>query len=320
MNPRVLSYLVCPSCKGHLALEAGDAIRCSGCARIYPIVRGIPRLVPGAVAEDKARTAENFGWEWQEFDRLHAAEDTYRDQFLDWIHPIGPEFFKDKVVLDAGCGMGRFAAAPAEFGARDVLAIDLSDAVEAAYRNTQHLPNVHVIQADIYQLPFDRPFDFAFSIGVLHHLPDPEGGFRSLVRHLKPGGSIFAWVYGRENNGWIVHLVNPLRERFFSRLPHRALYGLSWLITVLAQPVLKLCYRGPLAKVLPYGGYLSWLAQFGVRHNHHVIYDHLAAPTAFYLRREEFREWFRRASLSEPVLSWRNENSWRGWANLSPES
>ena len=72
----------------------------------------------------------------------------------------------------------------------------------------------------------------------------------------------------------------------------------------------------PLARLLPYFSYLSWLAQFGFRHNHHVIFDHLAAPTAFYISREEFQSWFQQAALSEPRLSWRNQNSWRGWAVL----
>lgn len=340
MNPRVLDYLACPLCcspfrlasaqsalaestREEAEIETGELV-CCGCARRYPILRGIPRILPDQIAADKQRTAATFGWEWQEFHTLHDSRETYRQQFLDWVHPIQPQFFQDKVVLDAGCGMGRFAAVSATFGAKDVLAVDLSDAVEAAYRNTRELPNVHVVQADIYHLPFKRPFDFTFSIGVLHHLPDPEGGFMALVRHLKPGGSIFAWVYGRENNGWIVHGVNPLREKLLSRLPPGVLYGLSFLLTLLAHPVLKLVYRpvgrldgsSPLARWLPYRGYLSWLAQFGFRHNHHVIFDHLAAPTAFYTRREEFLSWFRKASLAEPHLTWRNENSWRGWAVL----
>lgn len=330
MKPQALVYLRCIACGGPLVLEGGPAegevesgeLACTACPRRYPVVRGIPRLLPDELTLEKLRTASAFGWEWQQFDALHDDRATYQAQFLDWVHPIEPAFFHNKVVLDGGCGMGRFAAAAAEFGARDVLAIDLSDAVEAAYRNTRHLPNVHVVQADIYRLPFGRSFDFAFSIGVLHHLPDPEGGFRSLVDHLKPGGSVFAWVYGRENNGWIVHLVNPLRERVFSRLPRGVLYAISWMATAALQPVLKLAYRPRPrsapggASRLPYHGYLSWLAQYGFRHNHHVIFDHLVAPTAFYIRREEFQAWFARAALTPPRISWRNQNSWRGWAVL----
>ena len=331
MKRRVLDYIVCPHCKGRLQLETADTaeevttgtLACS-CGRSYPLRGGIPRLLPDHLSQDKLRTADAFGWEWQEFDALHASAETYHEQFLDWISPIEPGFFKDKVVLDAGCGMGRFSIASADFGAKDVIAIDLSGAVEAAYRNAIDRPNVHVIQADIYNLPFAQPFDFAFSIGVLHHLPDPESGFHAIVQHIKPEGSIFAWVYGREQNGWLVHIVNPLREKLSSRLPRRALYGISFLLTLGAQPVLKLLYLPAnslprlrwLARLLPYNGYLSWLAKFGFRHNHHVIFDHLVAPTAFYISQEEFRSWFRRAELAEPRLSWRNQNSWRGWASL----
>src|SRR5690349_5295722 len=221
MKRRVLDLIVCPSCGGRFHCEesrtAGEDVVtgqliCHACDATYPIQRGIPRLLKGALNEDQRRTADAFGWEWQEFRRLHA-EGRYREQLLDWIYPIQPDFFISKVVLDAGCGMGRFAIISAEFGAQDVLAIDLSDAVESAAENARAYPNVHVIQADIYQLPLPRRptggtdddsnlavVDFAYSIGVLHHLPDPEGGFTAISRHVKRGGALFAWVYGRENN------------------------------------------------------------------------------------------------------------------------
>lgn len=328
MKLRVLEYLVCPACQGdlhcHSAVERDGEIEegtleCQSCYLSYPIRRGIPRMLSGTLEPDKERTADAFGWEWQEFNELHNDWSTYEAQFLDWIAPLDRGFFRDKVVLDAGCGMGRFAASAGRFGAKDVLAIDLSDAVESARRTTRGMDNVHVIQADIYRLPFRQPFDFAFSIGVLHHLPDPEGGFRALVRHTKDGGNVFGWVYGRENNGWIVYGANPLREYVFSRLPRKVLYGLSLGITAAMQPVLKTVFAPlpdgspqPCGARLPYNGYLSWLAQYGFRHNHHVIFDHMVAPTAFYLRREEFEAWFRRAGLEDVQLSWRNENSWRG--------
>jgi SAM-dependent methyltransferase len=258
------------------------------------------------------RTVEAFGWEWQTFRHLPADE---QKQFLDWIHPLGAEFFVDKVVLDAGCGMGRFAVASAAFGARDVLAIDLSDAVEAAAENARDRANVHVVQADIHHLPL-RPgsADFAFCIGVLHHLPEPERGFRCLVDQVKPGGAVFAWVYGRENNGWLVRVVNPIRERVASRLPRRMLLRLSFVLALGLHPLGKLARLCP----LPYRAYLRWLGEYGFRHTHHVVFDHLVAPTAFYIRRDEFAAWFTRAGLGSPSLTWRNRNSWRGFAIHRP--
>jgi SAM-dependent methyltransferase len=101
------------------------------------------------------------------------------------------------------------------------------------------------VQADIYQLPFAQSFDYAFSIGVLHHLPDPRGGFRSLASKVKPGGHISAWVYGAENNEWITRFVDPLREKFSSKIDRRALLHLSKAPTAMLYLATKLVY-GPL--------------------------------------------------------------------------
>ncbi len=334
MKKKVLQYLVCPDCQGELDLqnasETGREIEsgelcCPACAQAFPIVRGIPRFVTAdrPLAGDNPLTADAFGWEWQEFTELHDIA-TYQAQFLDWVKPIAPDFLTGKVVLDAGCGMGRFSLVSSSFGAREVLAIDASGAVEAARENARDYANVHVIQGDIHRLPLRRgpeaQMEFIFSIGVLHHLDNPEQGFRDLVCHLHPAGSIFAWVYGRENNGWIVRLVNPARTLVTARLPRKALYALSWLITLFLHPLTRFVYRPVnqvpalqfLTRLLPYNDYLAWLGQFGFRHNHHVIFDHLVAPVAFYLRRDEFRAWFRRANLELIDLSWRNRNSWRG--------
>jgi SAM-dependent methyltransferase len=317
---------VCPACQAQLTcepdicgeddLETGE-LACSGCGAAYPVVRGIPRMVPDAVEADKQRTANAFGWEWREFNELHPDWATYEAQFLDWVAPLPPAFFAGKVVLDAGCGMGRFSAVAARLCAGRVVGIDLSDSVESARRFTRDLPNVAIVQADIYRQPFAAPFDFAFSIGVIHHLPDPEAGLKAVGRHVKPDGTLFAWVYGYENNGWLRYLINPIRERVTARLPRRALYWLSLLLTAGLQPMLRLLYRAPeggaRSRLLPYFGYLHWLAQYGFRHNHHVVFDHLVAPTAFYVRRDEFRGWFERAHFPHVTLSWRNQNSWRGY-------
>ncbi len=331
MKPRLVELLSCPGCGGSLTCHAEEQrhteivsgeLRCSGCGASYPIVRGIPRFVPGAVSDPQRRTSDAFGWEWQKFPELDAPAE---EQFLDWIYPIPREYFAGRTVLDAGCGQGRWAEQASLFGANDVVGADISEAVEAAQIKAERLPNMHVIQADIYHLPFARPFEFAFSIGVLHHLPDPEAGFHSVAGHLRPGGAIHAWVYGRENNGWLVHIGNPVREKLSSRLPKPVLYWLSFGVAAAMHPVLKALYlsknrgaaagKGPGSR-LPYYGYLSWLAQFSLQHNHHVVFDHMVAPTAFYIRQGEFKAWFGRAGLQNVRISWRNQNSWRGYGEV----
>src|SRR5213075_775977 len=98
---------------------------------------------------------------------------------------------------------------------------------DTAFAATHSLENVHVVQADICNLPLAAEFDYAFSVGVLDHLPNPVEGFRSLASKVKTGGHVSAWVYGAENNEWITRWVNPLRTGLTSRLNPRALLQLS---------------------------------------------------------------------------------------------
>jgi len=296
---------------------------CVGCDRRFPIVGGIPRFVNAVDVEpDKAATAEKFGWSWQHF---YHTDSLYAEQLLGWLAPVKPEFFRDKVVLEGGCGKGRHTQLAAQWGAREVISVDLSGAVEPAFAATRHLENAHIIQADMYHLPVRRVFDYAFSVGVLHHLPDPRGGFGSLAAKVKPGGHISAWVYGAENNGWIIRLVNPLRKTITSRIDPRALLQLSKAPTALLFAATQLVY-GPLnksekgrqfARHLFYNDYLNAISIFDWREHHSIVFDHLVAPTAFYLSRDEFGEWWKGIGATEVTIGWHNKNSWRGFGKVN---
>ncbi|HEY0004016.1 MAG TPA: methyltransferase domain-containing protein [Pyrinomonadaceae bacterium] len=332
MRERLLPYLACPACGGEIHLLAvakseaehvleGD-LDCIACGRRFPVVRGVPRFADlEEVEADKAATARNFGWQWQHFTQ---EDGRYAEQFLGWIAPVEPEFFKGKVVLEGGCGKGRHTQLAARWGALDVIGVDLSAAVESAFAATRELENAHIIQADIYQLPLRRIFDYAFSVGVLHHLPDPRAGFVSLSSRVKAGGQLSAWVYGAENNEWITRFINPLRERVTSRIDRRALLHLSKLPAAAVYAATKLIY-GPLnrsasgaalARRLFYNEYLNAISGFGWREQHTIVFDHLVAPTAFYISREEFEEWWQTIGASLVQISWHNKNSWRGFGRI----
>ena len=296
------------------------ALCCLGCGVPFAISAGIPRFADLAEVEsDKRATAEGFGWQWQHFTQEDAR---YAEQFLGWITPVTPEFFKGKVVLEGGCGKGRHTQLAAGWGAADVIGADLSGAVETAFAATRSLPNAHIVQADIYHLPLARKFDYAFSVGVLHHLPDPRGGFLSLASKVKPGGHLSAWIYGAENNEWITRFVNPVRERITSRLDQRVLLQLSKLPAAGLFLATKLVY-GPLnrngsslAQHLFYNDYLRAIAPFGWREQHTIVFDHLVAPTAFYISRDEFAEWWLALGASDVEISWHNKNSWCGFGKI----
>src|SRR6266550_5158860 len=176
LKQRLLQYLACPTCNESFTVDSHSvdddweiiegALKCSSCKSSFPIVRGIPRFASlTQVDAEKAATAASFGWQWQHFTH----EDIrYAEQFLGWIAPVNAEFFKDKLVLEAGCGKGRHTQLASRWGAKEVIAVDLSSAVETAFAATRDLDNVHIIQADIFRLPLRPVFDYAFSVGVLH--------------------------------------------------------------------------------------------------------------------------------------------------------
>jgi len=330
MKEKLLELLACPTCGGDILLAYGSryegreiiegVLTCKKCTREYKVVRGVPRFADlGRIEADKAETAANFGWQWTHF----IQEDTkYADQMLGWLQPVKPEFFKDKIILEGGCGKGRHTKLAAEWGAKEVVGVDLGDGVESAFALTRSLPNVHIVQCDIFKLPLKKAFDYAFSIGVLHHTPDPRKAFHSLASKVRKGGNISAWVYGAENNEWISKYVNPVRTGFTSQISQPMLYQLSKLPTLGVFLTTKLLYRPlnaaakPVANRLFYNEYLNYLGTFGWREQHNIVFDHLVAPTAFYISETDFSTWWDEIKAEDVEITWHNENSWCGFGRI----
>lgn len=325
MKRPLLDDLLCPLSSESLQLANGDAgdevenaeLVCAGCGRRWEVLRGVPRLVPPDLVEQQRRTAAAFAFEWQHFSEMHPE---YEAQFLDWLHPIGQDFFRGKRVLDAGCGTGRHAYWAAKYGASEVVGLDLSEAVETARRVLSELENAEVVQGDLLRPPLRSAaegggFDLVYSIGVLHHLPDPYDGFRSLLRFVRPGGTIAVWVYGYENNGFVRNVVEPLR-RVSTKVPPPFLRGLAWPLGAAFHGIAKGVYAPldgtAIGKGLPLNEYMASVANFSFRQNYSIVFDQLVAPTAAYIKGSELRSWFHENGLEDVVISHRHGNSWRG--------
>jgi SAM-dependent methyltransferase len=199
MAPWLADLLRCPDCGGRLTDARAGSLICSGCARAFPVVGGIPRFVPAD------NYATSFGFQWNRFRRTQLDSCTgvpiSRDRFLretGWSETV----LQGKLVLDVGCGAGRFAEIAAGLGAR-VVALDYSSAVDACRANLP-TPNVQVVQGDVYALPVAaEAFDFVYSLGVIQHTPDVERTVKALVRPLKPGGTLVVDVYRKHWKGWL---------------------------------------------------------------------------------------------------------------------
>lgn len=242
----------------------------------------------------KKKTADSFGFEWTRFHQLKSEKG-----FLEFIGPINKGFFKGKFVLDAGCGNGSYAYYSASYGA-EVIAIDFSDAVKVAKENTKNM-DVQVVRADITHPPFkEGSFDYIFSIGVLHHLPEPETGFHHLVPLLKPGALISIWVYGRVKQWAAVYFYEPI-IKISHHLPHRLLYYLCYVpatimeVTNCLYLLLKKIHLTKLASILPFKYYADY--PFSVKLND--AFDTFATPSARYYTETDILDWFTGSNLAD---------------------
>lgn len=158
----------------------------------YPIRGAIPRFVP------ESNYADNFGMQWNHFAKTQL--DSYSGQpisFERFWNATGwqPSVLNDQWVLDVGCGSGRFAEIALNAGAK-VVALDYSSAADACYANLKHHPGLHVIQGDVYALPFaSDSFPYIYSLGVLQHTPNVARSFMALPPKLAPGGRLCADFY-----------------------------------------------------------------------------------------------------------------------------
>jgi len=106
---------------------------------------------------------------------------------------------KAKRILNAGCGVAWSEYLFNYNPQAERHGVDLSLSVEVAYRHTHNISNMVISQGSVFDLPYrDKMFDIIFSVGVLHHTPDPSGALRALSRKLAPGGLIGVYIYNKK--------------------------------------------------------------------------------------------------------------------------
>lgn len=173
----------------------------------------VPAGDAAAAYDGVRRTLDSFSGKWDHVPQLGIG-DPEKERFWDaWTaSKLGfdsPEELYAFVstrrrILDVGCGAGQKLRMMGTLSPGLMFGVDLSTAADHAYRNTCHLPNVTVVQADLFALPFpERSFDFVISDGVLHHTPDTRAAFQCVTPFVAEGGILAIHVYRQ---------MNPIRE------------------------------------------------------------------------------------------------------------
>ena len=176
------------------------------------------------------RTIEDFGEQWTTYvdnSGYYGSAALFDDVFAPFITASD---LNGKTIAEVGSGSGRWVRVFVDAGAAHVIALEPSAAIDVLRRAfAADADRVELVHLHGDRLPARSDRDYVFSIGVLHHIPDPVPVCRAAMDALKPGGAFGVWVYGREGNAAYLMLFGALHG-VTRRLPHRALAALSWLV------------------------------------------------------------------------------------------
>ncbi|TMI73073.1 MAG: class I SAM-dependent methyltransferase [Bacteroidetes bacterium] len=190
-------------------------------------------------------TVKSFGEEWKAFHKFDEDElQRIGDEYFDIVTPA--MYGKDKIAADFGCGTGRWTKyfAP-RVGA--IAAIDPSDAIFTAAGVLNTVDNAQLYKASIDNLPFpNNYFDFGFSLGVLHHIPDTARAMKACIDKIRPGGYFLVYLYYNfDNRGPLfkfIYKLSNLIRLVVSKLPGGIKrFFCNILAIVLYMPFVGLC-------------------------------------------------------------------------------
>jgi SAM-dependent methyltransferase len=268
-------------------------------------------VTPMSTEALKQQTIQDFGDQWLAFrdnDGYYASTELLRDVCGPLLDPAE---FRGTRVADIGSGTGRIVRMLLDAGAAHVTAVEPSAAIAVLRENLAAFAGrVTLLNVPGDELPPGGDLDFVVSIGVIHHIPDPLPVLQAARAALKPGGRVLIWVYGREGNAAYLAAAQPLRA-ITRRLPHAALWALSWLLW------LPLRVYGAVSRVLPLPlahYFREHLLKLSPRQQVLTIYDQLNPAYAKYYRRTEVEELLAAAGFEQVALHHRHGYSWTALA------
>ncbi|MBI4196756.1 MAG: methyltransferase domain-containing protein [Deltaproteobacteria bacterium] len=246
MIQELLKIMACPECsgelrlaveRGNLALIENGSLTCQICLAVFPIRDDIPFFKPQVSHAGVRNQQETYSTWWDDYhDEQSIVDEAHRPFFYNSLR-IQAEEFEGKVILDGGCGNGRFSYVVSHYRPKLLISFDISSGLLHAKRTiTARCPEARVayVQGDLTRPPFKKSvFDIVFSWGVTHHTPDTAQTVSTLSSLVRPGGLMGVYVYefhplygfNRQSLSLLAYLrslflIRPLRF-FCSRLSAR---------------------------------------------------------------------------------------------------
>ncbi len=270
------------------------------------------RMMAKDPVERQARkTIEDFGRQWTHYGENPGYYGSV-DLLEDFFGPLlSVEDVADKVVLDVGSGTGRIVLMLLNAGAKKAYAVEPSDAFSVMERNTRAFADrIELLKIRGDEIALDEDVDLSISLGVIHHIPDPDPTMERIYKATRAGGRCLIWLYGHEGNALYLAFAKPVRL-ITKRLPDSVLRALVRLIDLPLIAYMQVCKTFP-ALHLPFSRYIrNVLIKIDPESRRKtIIFDQLNPAYAKYYREEEARDVMMRAGFVN-VKTWhRHGYSW----------
>lgn len=257
--------------------------------------------------QDTQQTIDDFGRQWTRFDNIDNGYYATDILFSDILAPlVRSEDVKGKNVADIGSGTGRIVKMLAAAGATSITAIEPSVAFEVLKRRVSDLTQVRCLNIDATEIPPEGNFDWIFSIGVIHHIPDAPGVMKCCFNALRPGGRVAIWLYGREGNQLYLSIALPLRL-FGKFCPDIVLTILAWLAVPPLRAYQAVCKWLP----LPMRSYfIHHVSRLDAKQLMVTVFDQLNPCFAKYYTRDEAIGLLEQAGFEDIKIFHRHGYSW----------
>jgi SAM-dependent methyltransferase len=240
--------------------------------------------------EISRQTIEDFGEQWTAFSDTVGFFGS-KELLADFLSPFDISTVAGQRVVDIGAGTGRHVEALLQAGARQVIAVEPSKAIDVikARFDKGSTEKVMPLQITGDQLPPSGDIDCIISVGVIHHIPDPAPVVKAAYNALRPGGHFVVWLYGKEGNRLYLFLLAPIRW-FSKSLPMPALKVLARLLDIPLAAYINVCKRTRWS-FLPLRDYMvTILDRLPPDKRRVVIYDQLNPHYAKYYTHAEALE------------------------------
>lgn len=256
-----------------------------------------------------SKTIDDFSYQWSKYTDNEGYYGS-KELLADIVKPLlAPEQFENCQILEIGSGTGRIVNMLMGYNPSHVYALEPSDAFIALGKNTKEISDkVTLLNLKGDDIPAELAVDYVLSIGVIHHITNPDPVIKKAFKALNPGGTLLVWLYGKENNRIYLSLIQPLRKmlRFF---PKWVTSFFAWSLVLLLQPYCMLVsyFDYP----LPFSEYLkSVFIPFSLKKQHLVAFDQLNPKYAKYYTQKEAERLLSSCGFTEVKSYHRHNYSW----------